>query len=138
MKIVKTIGGDLYMVTSSEVTKFVNLSTGAVCSGIDAIDTICEISIHSRRISENTILYNSSLNYYAITKEEMPEGFYVKGLYKKNSFPRNKVYGFAGKSNGWRIATPEEISILYELLSEINYDINENGEFVTNGSNKKL
>lgn len=133
MKIAKTIRGDLYMVTSSITAKFVNLNTGAVCSNIEAIDSIYEISEQEIRknwkFPENTILYNPSLNYYAISTREILEGFETKAIYTDNR-PRNKVYGYASRSHGWRIATQEEISLLHESLSRINWIINENGEFI--------
>lgn len=133
MKIVKTIRGDRYMVTSSEVAGFVNLNTGAVCSSIDIIDSVYEISVQeiikNCKFPENTILYNPSLNYYAISTREILGGFETKAIYADN-LPRNNVRGFANKSRGWRIATQEEISLLHESLSKINWIINENGEFV--------
>ncbi len=129
MRIVKTIGGDLYMVTSS--SGFVNLNTGEVCSSIDIIDSVYKISIQEiikkRRFQENTILYNPSLDHYAIGKREMLDGFDIKALYA-NNLPRN-LYGFAGKSYGWRIATQEEISLLHKSLSKINWTV-ENDKFV--------
>jgi len=133
VKIAKTIGGDLYMVTSSTTAGFVNLNTGEVCSSIDTIDSVYEISVQEIRknwkFPENTILYNPSLNYYAISTREILEGFETKAVYTDN-IPRNKVYGYASRSRGWRIATQEEISLLHESLSRINWIINENGEFV--------
>lgn len=133
MKIVKTIGGDLYMVTSSITGRFVNLNTGTVCSSIDVIDSVYEISVQeimrNCKFSENTILYNPYLNYYAVGRIEILGGFEVKALYT-NGIPRNDVHGYVSKLHGWGIATQEEISLLHKSLSKINWAINEYGEFV--------